>query len=523
MRFGTILWLAAALSVAAVTNDAAARDFIRANGNEPATLDPQQYEKVSENMILRDLFEGLTTQDANNRIVPGQAERWDISEDGLTWTFHLRPGLKWSDGTPLTADDFVAGLRRAADPRTAAKLPDLIYKIANARAIVEGRAAVETLGVAAPDANTVVVTLAAPSPLVPETMALSICVPVPRHVIDKVGQDWVRAEHMVTNGAYRLVSWSPSTSVRIERNPHFRDAASVAIDAVQFLPSDQQEAALKRYRAGEIDMLPAVPADQIGWAKRTLADQLTLVPVTQVRYLEINHAKAALQDVRVRRALALAIDREIIATKIMSGAALPAYGFVPRAIEGYEGAVFDFAAQPQAERRAEALRLLAEAGYGPDRPLAIELRILADSWAQDVAVGLMDMWRKVGVKVMLKSADSTVHFAAVNGGDYDIALTGWFGTDDPETFAWLFQQNGGMNESGYGSAAFDAVRTEAEQTMDRTQRYARFAAAEKILLNDVAMLPLFWTIQPVLISPEVKGFAALPTGLTRSQYAGFGR
>ena len=504
---------------------AAAADGVldRANGNEPDTLDPQKYELVSENNILRDLFEGLTTQGPDNTIVPGQAESWSVSDDGLVWTFRLREGLKWSDGEPLTAGDFVAGMQRSADPATGAKMPEIIYKFENARSILAGEMTPDQLGVSAPDDRTVVVRLAERSPLIPDIMANSLCAPIPRHVIARVGSAWVKPGNMVTNGGYALASWEPSTAVKIVRNPHFRDPGSVAISEVVFYPSDDLEMALKRFRAGEYDFLPQIPAMKIDWARKEMPDALKMTPVVQVRYLEINQTREVLKDVRVRRALALAIDRETIAGRLMQGSAIPAYGLVPRAIEGYAGAELDFSATPQAGRVAEAKRLLAEAGYGSGNPLTIELRTMSDSWAKPVAVAISSMWQAVGVRVQMKTAEGKSHFAALDEGDYDVAMSGWFGTYDPETFMWLFQTGGGINESKYSNAAFDAVSRDASQTMDMGARYARYAEAEKILMDDVAMVPLFWSIQPTLLSAGVQGFGATPRGLIRSRYASFGR
>lgn len=502
---------------------AGAETFRRANGNEPDTLDPQKYELVSENNILRDLFEGLTSTDVDMRIVPGQAERWDVSEDGMTWTFHLREGLKWSDGEPVTAGDFVAGMQRAVDPRTAAKMPDIAYKIENARRILDGEMAPDMLGVSAPDDRTVVVRVSATSPLIDDIMASTLLVPVPRHVVARHGDAWVRPGNMVSNGPYKLELWSPSSEVRIVRNPHYREADAVTLDRVSFIPSDDQEAALKRFRARELDFIAAIPALKIAWAEGVMPEAVKKTAVNQVRYLEVNHAREKLQDVRVRRALALTIERSIIAERLMGGGGTPAYGFVPRAIEGYEGSTFDFADRTRAERLAEARALLAEAGYGPGNPLQIDLRVMNETWAKTVASAIVSMWGEAGIRANVAMAEARVHYAAIDQGDYELALSGWFGSDDPETFMWLFLTGGGLNESKYSSAAFDAASAAAETTMDIAGRYAGFAAAERILMDDVAMIPVFWTIQASLLSPSVEGWAPTPRGFPRSRWAAFGR
>lgn len=510
-------------AVLLMTAAQASEPFRRANGNEPDTLDPQKYELVSENNILRDLFEGLTSTDADMRIVPGQAERWEVSADGLVWTFHLRDGLEWSDGAPVTADDFVAGMRRAVDPATAAKMPDIAYKIENARRILDGELPPDQLGVSAPDARTVVVRVVAPSPLIDDIMAATLLVPVPRHAIAKYGADWVKPGNMVSNGPYMLELWSPSTEVRIVRNPHYREAERVSVERASFFPSDDQEAALKRFRAKELDFVAAIPPLKIEWAKKELPDAVRMTAVNQVRYLEVNHRALKLQDVRVRRALALTIERAIIAERLMGGGGIAADGFVPRAIDGYAGASFDFAGKPRATRLAEAKALLAEAGYGPDHPLEISFRVMGDGWAKTVASAIVSMWGEAGIKATVETAEARVHYAAIDQGDFEIALSGWFGSDDPETFMWLYLSKGALNESGYANPAFDAASAEAEVIMDMEARYARFAAAEKMLLDDVATIPVFWTVQASLVSPEVGGWGPTPRGFPRTRWAAFGR
>lgn len=515
--------LAALLTIVPSTAGVSDGSFNRANGNEPDTLDPQKYELIAENNILRDLFEGLTTQDADNHVVPGQAESWTVSDDGVVWTFKLREGLKWSDGAPLTAEDFVLGARRLADPKTGAKIPDGVFKLKNGRAIIEGQMKPEELGIAAPDPRTVVITLSERSPIIPITMWQTTFVPVPHHVYAQYGEAWVKPEHIVTNGAYTLVSWDPSDHVTIRKNPYFRAADTVTIETVNFYPSDDNEMALKRFRAGEIDFVPQLPPSKIDWARATVPEALQMTPVMQLRYLAMNQSRDTFKDKRVRRALALLVDRETIANTLMHGGAMPAYGIVPRALEGYAGAEFDFKARSKAERMAEAKQLLADAGHGPGNPLTFEFRTMSDAWAKPVATAILSMWKAGGVNVAMKAAEGRSHFAALTAGDYDVALSGWQGTDDPEEFMWLFQQGGGINDSKYANPVFDAVRRDAEQTMDMAARYARYADAERILLDDVATVPVFWTVIPVLVSPEIKGFKATPTGLTRSRYASFGR
>jgi oligopeptide transport system substrate-binding protein len=491
----------------------------RANGNEPSTLDPQKYELIAESNILREVFEGLTTQDADNNIIPGQAESWTMSPDGLVWTFKLREGIVWSDGMPVTAEDFVAGARRLVDPKTASQIPDIAFAFKNAREIVAGKVPPEELGYRALDERTVEITLEKPSPLVPLLVAAPGLSPLPRHLYEKEGDGWTRAGVIVSNGAYILAEWNPQDNVKIVKNPLHYDAASVRVDAVRYYPTDDAEAALKRFRAGEVDFVPAIPASSVEQARDEMADAYVTTPLNQIRYFEVNHRIDRLKDRRVRRALAMAIDREAITANLLKGTGAPAYGFVPRSIEGYTGAVFDFKDSPLADRIESARLLLEAAGYSQTNPLPIKLRCLADTWARPLCINVNDTWTSIGVAVQLEIQEAKTHYQAVDVGDFDISISGWCCDSDPETFLWLFQKGGGINESGYANDVFDAARAKAEATLEMTERFANFAEAERILLDDVGTIPVFWTIQSALIAPRVKGFKITPRGTTRARYA----
>jgi len=506
--------------VAAAVCPALADDVLRrANGNEPGTLDPQKYQLVSEDTIIRDLFEGLTTEGPNNEILPGQAETWGVSPDGMVWTFHLRQGLVWSDGVAVTAEDFVAGARRLVDPATAAGIPDWGLKLSNARAILAGTMAPETLGIAAPDERTVVVTLAEPSPLIPYFFSQTPLMPVPRHVLAAAGKAWTAPGTMVTNGPYVLTEWLPYELVRIDRNPRFHEAESVSIPTVEFYNSDDQEAALRQFRAGEIDFIPQLPPGKLDWARGAYSRQLDMTPICQLRYLSINRRRPFLDDIRVRRALTLAVDRETVATKLMHGGAAAAAGLIPACIAGYKGAVFDFANMAYAGRVAEARRLLAEAGYGAGHPLTVDLRVISESWARPIGSAVAAMWQAAGIDVTIRSEEARVHYAATKAGDYDIALSAWFTNADPEQFFWLFQTGGGINDDHYSNAEVDRLSHLGERAMDLGERYRLFAEAEQLLLDDVGTIPLFWTVQGTLTSDRVQGLKLLPDNSTRSRYA----
>lgn len=501
--------LATALFAGAVAPGALADPVILYRGNiaEPDTLDPQKYSLAYEAEIMRDLFEGLTALDAQAEIVPGAAERWTISDDGLVFTFFLRNGLQWSDGTSLTAEDFAAGIRRALDPATAAQYANLAYKIRNAEAVNKGALPLSDLGVRAIDEKTVEITLEKPSPIILRILAVPLLFPVPRHVIETEGDNWIRAGTIVSNGPFTLADWRPNDYVRIVKNPRFHAADSVKLDEVYFYPTDDDAAALKRFRAGEIDLNMRFSPGDYEWLKANMPESAHIMPSSWFSYLVLNSEKPPFGDVRVRRALAMAIDREALTGRILKTGEVPAWSFVPTSITGYEGASFDFRDKPVSELQAEARRLLAEAGFDEANPLRFKFNHRAGTANKRVAVALADMWAQIGVKADLVATEVKTHYSLLREHDFEVADAGWSSPPDPEYFIYLLLT--ASTETNYGSYSnprYDAMAAEAEIILDTPTRYAAYKAVEQVGLDDAAMIPLFFNVSRNLVAPYVKGF-----------------
>jgi ABC-type oligopeptide transport system substrate-binding subunit len=365
------LGISAALVLASVVGvpPAVAETVLRiANLAEPATLDPHKTETYAEINIIRNLFEGLVVLDPKGNVAPGAAESWTVSDDGMTYRFKLRANAKWSNGDPVTAGDFVFSFRRVEDPKSNSQYAEELYPIKNAEEVNTGRLDVTALGVAAPDERTVEITLKVPTPYFLQVLTIEQAMPVHEKTV-RLGEDWLKPGRMVSNGAYMLDDVTLSSHIRIVRNPHYWNAAKIAIDAVMFDPTDNLATVLKRYRAGEFDVLFDVPFDQLGWLKQNMPKELHIAPFAFVQYFVFNTTKPPFNDQRVRQALAMAIDREVLIEKITLGGELPAYGWVPDGIANYTAQKVSWARMTQAEREAAAIRLMSEAGYGPAKPL----------------------------------------------------------------------------------------------------------------------------------------------------------
>jgi len=505
--------LALVLLVVSIASAVAAPVVLRrGNVAEPETLDPQRYQTSYTGYILDDLFLGLTTMNARGLPIPGAAESWTVSADGNVYLFKLRPGLVWSDGTKMTADDFVFGIRRAIDPKTAAPLGNIAMMIKNATALSEGKMKLEQLGVRAVDAQTVEVTLEKPAPVLLLVLAQPLMAPVPRHAIAKLGNDWTKPGKLISNGPYVAVSWRANDQVKLIKNPRFYDAANVQIDEVYFYPTVDDAAALKRFRAGELDINGRYSPSDYPWLKAHMPTVARIAPASWYTCIEFNFRNKRWHDVRVRRALALAIDREGLTDRLLKTGELPGYGIVPPVVPGYANASLDFKGKPIAERQAEARRLLAAAGYTPDKPLSFTFRHRAGSSNRRVAIGVAQMWSQIGVKAELQQDDTALHYAALRAGDYDIADRGpsWF--TDPEYFLDGYMTNAAGNYSSYTNPAFDKLMTEAKLIADPAKRLAAFAKAEAEALRDVASTPIMFNVNTDLVAPHVKGFEPSASG-----------
>ena len=492
------------------------------NNTEPATLDPQKSNLVDEVTIISDLMMGLTTDAPDGSPAPGMAARWETTLDGLTWTFHLRPAL-WSDGRPVTADDFVFGLRRTLDPKTASIYAYLLYVIENGQAVNEGKAPLEALGVQALDPRTLQIRLTHPAPYLPEFAKHPSFFPAPRHVVEKYGDAWVQPGRYVSNGAFKLASWRLGDRITVVKNPNFYDAANVCLVRINYYPTPDVVSAERRVARGELDLNTRFQSNRYRRLQKTMPG----VPRTGLSlatgYLSFNTRDVkAFQDIRVRRALSMALDREFITASLMGAGQQPAYSFVPPMTANYVKDLprVRWAGMSYADRQAEARRLLAEAGFTPERPLKFSITTPNNTDSLMLMEAIQADWRAIGVEARITQAENGVAFAAYRNRDFEIGSMAWYGDfNDPVTFLGLLKSDtGAQNYGDYRNPAYDALLARAAQEPDVDRRAAILAQAEQRMLDDEAMAPLYFVANRNLVSRRVTGWTDNAPNFHRARY-----
>ncbi len=510
-----LLAIALAGATFAATSASAEVVLHRGNGGEPQTLDQAHTSIDVEANILKDLYEGLTTYDAAGTVIPGIAESWTVSDDGLTYTFKLRADAKWSNGDPVTAGDFVYSFQRIEDPKTAAGYANILYPIKNAEAINTGKddkaMAPDQLGVKAIDDKTLEITVERPTPYFLELLAHQTALPVHPASVEKYGEDFVKPGNLVSDGAYMLTENVANDHITLVKNPDYYDAANVKIDKVIYYPTEDQAAAIRRFQAGELDLQYQFPADQMAFLKKTLGEGVVHTPPALATYYYVFDTRhAPFNDVRVRRALSMAVDRDFLADKIFAGAQLPAYSFVPPGIAGYTPGTADFASMSQLDREDEAKKLLTEAGYGDGgKPLKIEIRYNTNANHEKVATAVADNWKALGAQVTLMNLDVKSHYAYLQeGGSFDVARAGWVADyADPENFLFLdLSTNNTFNYGHYNNPKFDELMQQSYAERDHAKRAQIMHDAEVLLMQDQPIAPLMFSASLWLVSPKVKGF-----------------
>ncbi len=494
-----------ALALAGCRDDSKRADLVFVNGAEPETLDPAIITGQPEGRVVNALFEGLCAYDENGQAVPGVAERWDISPDGKTYTFHLRSEAKWSDGTPLTAEDFVASWKRTLTPSTGSQYNYQLFPIKNAQAFAEGKLTdFSQVGVRAADARTLVVELENPTPYFIQLCAFPTLHPAPVRIIEKFGDDWVKPGNLVGNGAYALESWRINDKIRLRKNPHYWDRENVALETIDVLPISDANVAFNFYASGLADLLMdkglAPPALLEDLKKR---EDFHAAPFLGIYFLRYNCAKGPFTDERVRRAFSLAVDKKRIVEKITRAGELAAPGFVPPGIPGYKGTDgLDF--DP-----AQARRLMAEAGFPGGKGFPNATYLYSKSELNEaIAVELQSMWREeLGVNVNLARQEWKVYLNSLSLLDYDIARSSWVGDyPDPNTFLDMFLTGGGNNRTGWSSADYDRLIAEAARELDPAKRFATLRAAEDLLVQKaVPICPIYYYVGIQLYDPAKLG------------------
>jgi oligopeptide transport system substrate-binding protein len=512
----------------------------RGIGVEPASLDPQAATGTIEAGIIHDLHEGLLALSADGLLAPGVAESWRISSDGRLYTFRLRADAKWSNGETLTAEDFVYSLRRAADPANAFENASLLWPIGNAAKVFAGVFPVDQLAVQSPDPRTLTIKLAAPSPDFLERLTHQIYLPVHRATVETFGSDWTKPGHSVMNGAYMMSEWTPDGRIVAVKNPNYWDAANVRIESVVFHRMDDT-AQFEAFRTGALDMTDAVPIDKVRWAAANLPEEFRKGGLFATCYYVINMARGPLgRDVRLRKALALAIDRDLLVETVTQGGEAPAYKWVPPGIPGYDEARaqrlprwalrsspsrrkpekwFDSAYMTQTHRNQLAQTLMTEAGYGPNNPLRVDVLFNASERNRAIVIAITDQWRRtLGVETTLTPEDWDEYLERRNHGQFEVARAAWVGASlDPLSFLGLFGSDNPGNDARYINVRFRQLIADAAFTTDPEIRNERLALAEEMLLADLPIIPIYHFGGATLVGRNVQGVVENPMGfhLTR--------
>ena len=493
----------------------------RGNAGEPKSLDPHRATGTWENNVIGDMFMGLYTEAKDATPMLGAAESVETSADGLKWTFKIRAHT-WSDGKPVTANDFVFAFRRILDPAMAAEYRELLYPIKNAEAVSFGKAAVTSLGVSAPDASTLVIELENPAPYLPQLLTHYTSFPLPQHVIEKLGSDWVKPGNLVSNGAYILQEWRPHDHISLVRNPKFHDAASVKIDKVTFYPIEDDLVALKRYRANEIDMNERWPLTEHKWLSANIPSEARKFTYLAVSYWTFNTTKKPFNDVRVRKAVAQAIDRKVIEEDVFFGAyGKEALSILPPGLPAVKNdARMPYAGKSIEERRQEAKQLLAEAGYGPNNPLTFTFNYISTPDAKRSAVAIQAMMKIIGVKMELIPGEPKVHYDNLKTKNYQAGNAAWvFDYSDAKNILYLFQSSTEQqNYPGFNNPVFDDLMRRSDAEPDAAKRGQLLDDAQATLLKEVPIAPVFYLYERTIVKPHVKNLIENPRAIFRTRW-----
>jgi oligopeptide transport system substrate-binding protein len=476
----------------------------------PSSLDPSLITETSAQQVLSDLFDGLTNLSSTGHAVPGIAQSWETSADGLTWIFHLRPEARWSNGAPLTAADFVYAWRHTVDPRTAAPYAQAVAPVLNAYEIATGKRPVTDLGAVALDAHTLRVRLSEPTPYLPFLMTNAWMYPLYRPAIERWGDDWTRPEHMVSSGPFALREHVIGNRITVERNPYYWDLANVHLQRVVYYVLPDRNAQSQRYLAGQVQFVETIPTTDLPWLQRELGAQVVIRPYFGTFYIGINDELGPFRGNRpLRLALSMAVDREKLTRYVLNGAGYPAYSLVPP-LEGYQPQIPEWARLPEAERHALARRLYREAGYSAAHPLRTELAITSGDPVTTLTYeAVCAMWRTVlGAEVGLHPEEFKVLLQDNRLHRNILFHNAWIGDyPDPYTFMQIYKTGFDLNYGAYSRPAYDALLAQAATRTGNPERYRIYEQAERLLNDDGAYIPLYFYAVRHLVKPYLKGFA----------------
>lgn len=492
----------------------------RGNGAEPETLDPQIARSDSSGAILRDLYEGLTRLGPDGQVIAGAASSWDVSADGRTYTFHLRPEARWSNGDPLTAHDYVFSMRRLVDPETAAAFAFFLSPLINAPEIIAGDRPAADLAVIALDEHTLEIRLRVPTPYLPGVLTHPANFPVHRSSLSRHGRAFTRPGNLVSNGAYVLAEAVTGSHYSLEKNRKYWDAENTAIAKVVYHQVVNQNAELARFRAGELDITYTVPNNQFALAAENYPDQLKVSPQLTTYYYGFNLRRAPFAGQRgLRRALSMVVDRRLLAGSILTAGQEPAYGWVPPGVANYTAIEPEWAGWTMAQRLAEARRLYRAAGYSAARPLKIEIRYNSADIHRNIAVAIASIWNEtLGVQASQLNVEFQVLLQDMRNGNADVFRSSWIADyDDAYTFLEILRTDAAANFVGYANPDYDDLLGQAAATPDADQRRVLLQQAEAVMLEDQPLMPIYFYVNKRMVGSRVEGWQSNSLNIHYSQ------
>ncbi|MGD8326074.1 MAG: peptide ABC transporter substrate-binding protein [Sphingomonadales bacterium] len=481
---------------------------------QPRSLDPQKSNLVAGRRVVSALFQGLIDVDASGRLIPGMAQGWDVSEDGLHYTFTLREAY-WSDGTPVTTEDFIFSFRSLFGKQSESSFTSFYMVLKNATAVKAGDLPIEELGVRALNERILRLDLEHPFPSLLGLLSHQSALPVPSHALQKFGANWTAPENLVVNGAFKLQSWGDGEPIILVKNPMFHDAETVALDRIEIHNSANADAALDAFLAGELDIIDSFPDERLGEIQETIPQSLRVEPQWSIYWYVFNTQDEILSDSRIRQALSMALDRERITGTILSQTGnRPSYSLVPPEMPSYGTPnTPDWFVLDMAGRREFAIELLSAAGYGPENPLTLTISFNRSEDHRRVMEAVAEDWQQIGVSVMADEEDFQGHLAKLEAGDFQIGRRTWVASFDmPEYFLGLFTRDAGpLNIGRYINPRFDEVMDEARSKSNLSERTMLLREAESIALADSVVAPIYSYVNQVLVRPYVKGWIDNPT------------
>ncbi len=482
------------------------QELIRNNGSEPETLDPALASGVPANNVIRELFEGLTASDSTGAIVPGVAESWRQTNP-TTWVFKLRKDSKWSNGDPVTAEDFVWSMRRFVDPVTASKYSSTYGKfIANGSDIVDGKKKPEQLGVKALDPLTLEITTAFPVNFLPDVVSNLQLGPVHRATIEKHGKNWTKPGNIVGNGAFTLADWQVNSKIVLTKNPRYWDAKNVQLTKFTYLPVEDGNADVKLFESGENDWVYQLPPGTYDKYKAQYPKDIRNAPMLGLRYYSLLNTDPLLKDVRVRKALSMVIDRDIMADKVTADGQVTAYGVVVRGTAGAGVTTYDWATWPMDRKVAEAKKLMAEAGVPPGTKLKFSYN--TSDYHKKMAIFIASEWKnKLGIDMEMEAMEFKVLIKKRNDGDYQIARNGWIADyNDATSFLTLVECESDQNSHKNCNLEAQKLIDQGNASLDSKKRTELLTQASKKIMDDYPMIPLLQYTVPRLVKSYVGGY-----------------